>query len=67
MGAEHKGRGFCLLLGSLEAPLGPRSQMDGLGEVPAKSILETSLLALLSQRHVVRCLSGDAVLARLRG
>lgn len=40
--------GIYLLLGSLEAPLGPRSQMDGLGEMPAESTLETSPLALLS-------------------
>lgn len=58
--------GICFS-GSLEAPLGLRLQMDGLGEVPAESRLETSLLALLSLRHVVRILSGDAVLARLQG
>lgn len=59
--------GVCLLLCSLEAPLGPRLLMDGLGEPPAKGMLKTSLLALLSHRHVARCLSGDTVLAQLQG
>lgn len=39
--------------------------MDGRGEQRAKGMLEMSLPALLGHKHVERCLSGDAVLARL--
>lgn len=39
--------------------------MDGQGEQQAKGMLEMSLPALLGHKHMERCLSRDAVLARL--